>query len=188
MASPPPSSQLPPPPPASQSHFAKFDNFTPDDHAPFDDEFARLASSQQWVPGSQEYTKERTIAMREELKFSFFSLALPAAGGGDDELTPQQLLEGYQLLCDEVRIPRGESVPECKRALKATLVNIIDLLNVRRTGGAVEVWDNFDAFRTYTLADGQRIDKEEAKAAPGILASLLQNFGRGRNVWVLISP
>lgn len=32
--------------PMSQSHFAKFDNFTPNDNVSFDDEFARLASSQ----------------------------------------------------------------------------------------------------------------------------------------------
>ena len=51
------------PPPASQCHFATFTNFTPDGAAPFNDEFARLASSQEWVPGSQEYTRERTVAM-----------------------------------------------------------------------------------------------------------------------------
>lgn len=33
------------PPPPSQSHFAKFEHFTPNDAASFDDEFARLASS-----------------------------------------------------------------------------------------------------------------------------------------------
>lgn len=61
------------PPPPSQSHFAKFEHFTPNDAASFDDEFARLASSQQWVPGSQEYTRQRTIAMREELQLHYFS-------------------------------------------------------------------------------------------------------------------
>ncbi len=47
--------------------------FTPNDAALFDNEFARLASSQQWVPGSQEYTRQRTIAMREELELHYFS-------------------------------------------------------------------------------------------------------------------
>ncbi len=38
--------------PPSQSHFAKFEHFAPNDTASFDDEFNRLASSQQWVPSS----------------------------------------------------------------------------------------------------------------------------------------
>ncbi|KAK2728898.1 hypothetical protein CKAH01_10726 [Colletotrichum kahawae] len=36
------------PPTSSQSHFDKFTNFVPDNTASFDDEFARLASSQNW--------------------------------------------------------------------------------------------------------------------------------------------
>ncbi len=61
------------PPRPSQSHFAKFDHFTPNDAASFDDEFARLASSQRWIPGSQEYTRQRTITIKEELELHYFS-------------------------------------------------------------------------------------------------------------------
>ncbi|KLU92348.1 hypothetical protein MAPG_11294 [Magnaporthiopsis poae ATCC 64411] len=177
-------------PPASQSHFAKFEDFTPDDAAPFDDEFSRLASSQQWVPGSQEYTRQRTIAMREELSLHFFSQLPPAVkledvdeeGEGEDvkELSAEEVaLQGYQALCREVGIDDpSDDVAVCKRALKSTLVNIVDLIDTRRTGKDVKVWDDFAKFRKYTLQPAKRIDLSEAKAPPGYLASLLQ-FLRG---------
>jgi len=166
---PPSSSQ--PPPPASQSHFATFDNFTPDDSASFDREFARLASSQEWVPGSQQYTRERTIAMREELTSLYFS-----TDERPERLTEEQQLKGYRDLCDEIGIPPGNCIDECKKHLRSTLVNIVDLIDARRTGSAAMVWQDFDAFRTYTLQDEHRINKEEAKRGEGLLASLLQNF------------
>ena len=161
------------PPPASQSHFAKFENFTPNDDTSFDQEFALLASSQHWIPGSQEYTRERTIAMREELKLHYFSQPLTDV---NEELTEEAKLEGFQALCREVRIPPSDSIAECKRQLKKNLVNIIDLIDARRTSKEVKVWNNFEAFRKYTLQDGHRIDKDEAKKDGGLLASLLQRL------------
>jgi hypothetical protein len=185
---PPPSSQIPPSssqlaPLGSQSHFAKFDNFTPDDGASFDNEFARLASSQQWVVGSQEYTRERTIAMREELNLHYFSQPQPLADIDEEpkKLNEEQIIQGFRDLCSEIGIPPGNSIEECKKHLKSTLVNIVDLIDARRTRTTVMVWDDFDAFRDYTLQDGHRINKEEAKKGQGFLASLLQDFsGRGR--------
>ncbi|KAK1613524.1 hypothetical protein BDP81DRAFT_466777 [Colletotrichum phormii] len=177
---PPSSSQAPPP--ASQSHFATFDNFTPDDSASFDHEFARLASSQEWLPGSQQYTRERTIAMREELESHYFPSTPPIINNNKrtKRLIKEQQLKGYQDLCREISLPLGDSVDECKKSLKSTLVNIVDLIDARRTHSAVRVWQDFDAFRNYTLQDEHRIDKEEAKKGEGILASLLQNFGLGQ--------
>ncbi|EWZ27936.1 uncharacterized protein FOBCDRAFT_276310 [Fusarium oxysporum Fo47] len=165
--------------PMSKSHFAKFDNFTPKDDATFDDEFARLASSQNWVPGSQVYTQERTIAMREELQLHYFSQTKQP----DGKLTEEEQLEGYQNLCREVRIPVSDSIAECKKNLKNTLVNIVDLIDARRVQKDVKVWDDFEAFRAYTLQDEHRINMQEAKEDGGYLASLLQrlNGPRSRN-------
>ncbi|RSL79794.1 hypothetical protein CDV31_017174 [Fusarium ambrosium] len=143
-------------PPASQSHFSKFENFTPDENASFDHEFARLASSQTWVPGSQMYTRERTIAMRQELKLHYFSQPRPLHDT-NEELTEEEKLQGYQELCHEVRIPPSDSIAECKKHLKNTLVNIVDLIDARRTRKAVKVWHDFEAFRAYTLKDEHRI-------------------------------
>ena len=171
------------PPPPSQSHFAQFEHFTPDDAAPFDDEFARLASSQQWVPGSQEYTRQRTIAIREELELHYFSQPQQLDDiGEEEELNEEEKsLQGYQALCREVGVDPSDSVVECKRTLKNTLVNIVDLIDARRTGKPVEVWDSFEEFRAYTLQDDKRIDIQEAKRHPGYLASLLQRLSRPRS-------
>ncbi|KAK3299535.1 uncharacterized protein B0H64DRAFT_388895 [Chaetomium fimeti] len=173
-------------PPPSQSHFAKYKHFTPNDAASFDDEFARLASSQEWVPGSQNYTRQRTIAMREELELHYFSQSQSQQLDDIDEetgeeLTPEEIkLRGYQALCHEVGIDPSDSVAECKRHLNNTLVNIVDLIDARRTGKRVKVWDSFQEFRAYTLLDNHRIDITEAKRPPGYLASLLQRLSGPR--------
>jgi hypothetical protein len=132
-------------PPTSQSHFAKFEDFTPNDAASFDHEFARLASSQQWVPGSQEYTRQRTIAIKEELELHYFSQPQLDNIDEEEELSEEEIrLRGYQALCQEVGINPSDSVAECKRCLKNTLVNIVDLIDARRTGKRVKVWDSFE--------------------------------------------
>lgn len=166
-------------PPPSQSHFAQFENFTPNDDASFDDEFARLASSQSWMPGSQLYARERTIAMRQEIKLHYFTRSQPLDGTDQvptEELTEEEILKGYQTLCQEVQIPPSDSVVECKKNLKKTLVNIVDLIDARRTRKEVKVWDDFEAFRNYTLQDEHRINRDEAKQDGGYLESLLQHL------------
>ncbi|EHK15759.1 uncharacterized protein TRIVIDRAFT_64357 [Trichoderma virens Gv29-8] len=162
------------PPPSSQSHFDKFQNFTPSHDAPFDKEFARLALSQNWIPGSQEYTKERTIAMREELKTHYFSSQ--HLDSTQEEPTEEEILQGYQDLCIEVGIPPCDTAAECKGNLKKKLVNIVDLIDARRTNRKVRVWRDFQAFRKYTLQKEHRISVDEAKKDGGYLASLLQRL------------
>ncbi|KAK5651343.1 hypothetical protein OQA88_12576 [Cercophora sp. LCS_1] len=216
-----------PPPSQSQSHFSKYNNFVPNEDASFDEEFSRLASSQEWKPGSQEYTRQRTIAMREELEFFYFSQPLadikeetPLPSDDEDgcvitsviKLEPKSSstqkiklepglsqsqkvkmdpkLAGYQHLCREVGLEPSGDVEECRRRLKTVWVNIIDLIDARRTGREVDVWTNFEAFRWYTLQPEHRIDQNEAKKNGGFLASLLQrlykpgerrNMNRGRS-------
>ncbi|TWU70437.1 hypothetical protein ED733_000022, partial [Metarhizium rileyi] len=80
-------------PPLSQSHFAKFEDFTPNADAPFEHEFTRLASSQDWIPGSQRFTRERTIAMREEIAVHYFP------GSQTVDLSEEEKLQGYRALC-----------------------------------------------------------------------------------------
>ncbi|KAL7819614.1 hypothetical protein V8C26DRAFT_394647 [Trichoderma gracile] len=180
------------PPPSSQSHFSKFNNFTPSQNTPFDQEFALLALSQDWTPGSQQYTKQRTIALREELKTHYFSSqsqsqsqsqpssSIDSSSSSTQQLTEEEILKGYQDLCTEVDITPSPSVMECKRQLRKKLVNIVDLIDARRTGSKVRVWCDFDAFRAYTLKDEHRINKEEAKQDGGFLASLLQHLRNPR--------
>ncbi|KAI9164021.1 hypothetical protein HJFPF1_05656 [Paramyrothecium foliicola] len=155
--------------PSSQSHFAKFEGFTPNESSSFNVEFASLALSQNWIPGSQQYTEERTIALREELKRHYFPRSKP-----DD------VLAGYQALCQEVGLDPGDSIIDCKRILKTKLVNIVDLIDARRTGKKVEIWEDFEKFRKYTLKDEHRISVERAKEDGGYLASLLQRLREPR--------
>ncbi|KAF3769415.1 hypothetical protein M406DRAFT_245551 [Cryphonectria parasitica EP155] len=158
---------------SSQSHFAKFEDFTPNDDASFDQEFARLASSQNWIPGSQQYTQERTIAIREELKFHYFPQAVDKT---NKNINKKDKLDGYQSLCREVGIPPHSSITKCKKELKNTLVNIVDFIDSRRVGKGVKVWQDFNAFCEYTREDEHRIDVHEAKKDGGYLASLLQRL------------
>ncbi|KFG83693.1 hypothetical protein MANI_024897 [Metarhizium anisopliae] len=128
------------------------------------------------MPSSEQYTQERTFAMREELKSYYFSKSQEHDHRGE-ELTEEGKLEGYQALCREVRIPPSHSMSECKKHLKNTLVNIVDLIDARRRSKEVKVWHDFEAFRDYTLKDEHRIDMGEAKKDGGYLASLLQYLG-----------
>ena len=43
-------------------------------------------------------------------------------------------------------------------------------------GIQVKIWDDFKAFRGYTLQDEHRINRNEAKKDGGFLASLLQHL------------
>lgn len=160
------------PPPASQSYFVTFENFTPDDDAAFDDEFARLACSQDWIPGSQQYTREHTIAMRQEVKLHYFSQT--AEDNPNRELA-EEGLAGYQGLCSEIGIDSSDSIDKCKKNLQSTLVNIIDLIGARRMNKVLKVWDDFEAFRAYTLQDGHRVDPKEAEKGK-FLEALLQRL------------
>lgn len=111
--------------------------------------------------------------MRQALKLHYFSQSrLP--GDTDEEPTDEEKLKGYQTLCHEVGISPSDSIAECKKQLKNTLVNIVDLIDTRQTLKKVKVWHNFKAFRNYTLQDGHRINIDEAKKEGGYLACLLQ--------------
>ncbi|KAI2618949.1 hypothetical protein GGS26DRAFT_573655 [Hypomontagnella submonticulosa] len=204
---------MPPlPPPASQSYFDGFNNFVPDNKSRFDDEFHRFASSQGIVPGSKDYRRQRTRAIRDELVFHYSPrsnrvirnlFATPKPGNdlldegqaidADEaqEATPEltqtvldeeMQLEIYQNMCHAVGIPQELTISECKRVLRGLLVNIIDYIDARRTGKEIKVWDwsEFGEFSAYTLQDGKRIDKDEAKAGGGFLSVFLQELAGPR--------
>ncbi|KAL6884487.1 hypothetical protein GGI43DRAFT_419399 [Trichoderma evansii] len=88
----------------------------------------RLASSQNWISGSQLYNRECTIAMRQELKLHYVSQSWPLDDAGE-ELTEEEELKWYQDLCEEVGIPPSDSIAVSKNHLKDTLVNIIELID-----------------------------------------------------------
>jgi hypothetical protein len=126
----------------------------------FDDDFSRFAVSRGLVLGSPQYSQQRTIAMCIELEPEYFSSSQPK-------------LENFQALCSEVGVPPGRSIAECRARLKGVYVNIVDLINARRMGTRVRVFNSFAEFRNYTRQPGKTINREVAKAGFGSLASLL---------------
>ncbi|OTA90701.1 hypothetical protein M434DRAFT_44720, partial [Hypoxylon sp. CO27-5] len=166
------------PPPASQSYFDQFPDFVPDNSASFDDEFHRFASSQGLVSGSQEYRRERTKAICDELKFYYSSQLDNVAGPSHTipelskgSLDERSKLDIYQNMCREIGVDPRDTITDCRRELKKVLVNIIDYIDARRIRKKVEIWDwsNFNEFSKYSLQDEKRIDRNEAKADGGFL-------------------
>ncbi|OTB19277.1 hypothetical protein K445DRAFT_314163 [Daldinia sp. EC12] len=187
------------PPPASQSYFDQFPNFLPNNSASFDDEFSRFASSQGLQSGSQEYRRERTKAIRDELKFHYLSQTvdledIPAA---IPELAKRSLdecekLDIYQNMCREIGVKPQDTIVACRRELKGVLVNIVDYIDARRIGKKVKIWawSDFHLFSVYSLQDDKRMDIREAKADGGFLSALLQKItgpGPGKNALALLA-
>ncbi|KAI0170004.1 hypothetical protein GGR52DRAFT_491732 [Hypoxylon sp. FL1284] len=176
------------PPPSSQSYFDKFPDFQPDVTSSFDDEFDRFASSQGLKCGSKDFRRERTKAIRDELRYHYSSQLSDTPECAEDipELTKEDLskketLAIYQNMCREIGVDQGSTIAECRRQLKSVLVNIIDYIDARRVPGKkIVIWDwkDFAKFSAYTLHGNKRIDVEEAKADGGFLSALLQRLIR----------
>jgi hypothetical protein len=182
--------------PMFENHFANFNGFEPKPTLPFAEEFDRLASSQQWEKGSGTYRQQRVAAMSKELQFQF-SQSTPRVknepgsddstyesgsdGDNKEELTEEQRdLRVYQNLCREVNKPPSATAEECIVTLKdAPYVNLIDLINTRRTGSQPKTYDSWDEFVRYTTTTpGKKIDLKYAKTDQ-FLMSLLQNMRTG---------
>lgn len=172
-------------------HFAQFrsQDFEPNASAPFSDEWERLRASQGWVPGSQAYKRERARALRNELRACYFPpsasktkeediieeeggagedctgelLGLETKGEADEDESPMAELTGFQAMCRDVGQQPGNTIDECKTTLRATLVNIVDLIDTHRTGKPVQVWTDFESFRAYTMQPDKTIPLEQAK-------------------------
>lgn len=164
-----------------QSHFAQYPEFEPESNKPFDEEFKRLAQSQDWVPNSQQYHEERTLAIKQEIQNEYWEPVLKEEELS--QLTSEERrrreedwkIRGYQALLNEVNKEPRDSIEACVEILQSTLVNIVDLLDARRTGMKVEVFENFKDFRAYTIKPGKRIHLATAKK-DAFLSTLLQNL------------
>lgn len=99
-------------------------------------------------------------------------------------------LLGFQSMCRAVGKTPGDTKSQCEMILKSTLVNIVDLINARRTGRdtAVLPWTNFAKFKAYTLGSSDKtMPINEAKRDP-ILRCFLQNFSAPRDGYVTGPP
>ncbi|KAH9885941.1 hypothetical protein F4778DRAFT_759759 [Xylariomycetidae sp. FL2044] len=146
--------------------FASSPYFEPNPNAPFEDEFRRFSVTHNLTP--QQWRVLRTRAIDRELVYHYFSQK-PSVGdegaavaSGVDE---RQLLKGYQDMAraaDTVVDPVAE---ECWRCLVFVPVDIIGLIDFRRTGQRP----------ARSIEKSTVICPKEAKAGSGILSSLHPN-------------
>ncbi|KAF1993281.1 hypothetical protein P154DRAFT_527873 [Amniculicola lignicola CBS 123094] len=164
------------------SHFAQHlsnNEFEPDFTAPFNQEFQRFAKFKGIPFGSQEYRKERTAAIDNDLRTQF-TQGLPDSQNSEEE----NQLRIFQAVCEEVGKTVHDSVEQCLRELKNGLpyINIINLLDCRRTGGKTGLEKFYDKadFIEYTKRPGNMVNLQYAKE-DGILRALLQDLSSGGN-------
>lgn len=123
---------------------------------------------QQTVGSSQSLIKTKEEDIIEEGDWTGENCAgeLPAPetkGEADEDGFATAELMGFQAMCRDVGQQPGITIDECKTTLRATLVNIVDLIDTHRTGQAVQVWTDFESFREYTTRPDKTIPLEQAK-------------------------
>ena len=138
--------------------------FEPVDHKPFLEQFDALASSQNWRQDQQEYRDRKHKAIKEEFDFHYLT-ALQGIKIGEEKkqeeeeekaLEPEELyrrkMECYRRLCKILGKKEPGSIEEGQKILKSRppWVNIIDLIDSRRTGKPFKTWDDFTEFKNYT--------------------------------------
>ncbi|KAJ9649046.1 hypothetical protein H2199_000959 [Coniosporium tulheliwenetii] len=130
-------------------YFESFTDFVPDPTDSLASEFKRLAIHKKWATDSDKYHHNRRLAYADQFGQYF----------GTDATK----LENFQRLCVEVGIdPPPLSITQCKKALKGVLVNLVNLVDSRRTGEPIKQFDTFKEFRRYTF-NGRVFPKDEAK-------------------------
>ncbi|KAH0559522.1 hypothetical protein GP486_003961 [Trichoglossum hirsutum] len=149
----------------SRHFFDKFqsEGFAPDPTAPLVVEFKRLARSQGWGKDSNQYKEQRAVCYVAEFEAHY---------GNKSER-----LEGWQSLCREVHItPVPTSISKCKKELRKVWVNIVDLIDCRRTGQRVTLHSSRNALRKYSKKHGKIFSLKAAKNNGFLAALLIQMF------------
>ncbi|KAF2121312.1 hypothetical protein BDV96DRAFT_209322 [Lophiotrema nucula] len=163
----------------STSYFAQHRNFEPIPNAPFNDEFDRLVSSQDWT--REEAREQKARATEEELGYHYGFTKKEEGVETSEKEEQEPMLKGYQALCDELGKPKHDTVLGCIQELKREpFFNIIDVIDARRTGKPAKGYTDFDDFASYTLEPGKCLDRKMIHQTDGkILQSLLQDFTWG---------
>ncbi|KIM27376.1 hypothetical protein M408DRAFT_330080 [Serendipita vermifera MAFF 305830] len=146
------------------SYWSLFPDFDHDETAPIQEEFVRLSQQQNW-DGKD---KMKASARQKEWGKCFRSEFSQHYGQDASSLS------GWQSLCNEVGLdPIPQSVEACKMALKGKVwVNIVDLVDCRRTGTKVKCHETRGHLRHYTKFNKKIFPKVEAKKN-GFLTALL---------------
>ncbi|KAJ5950406.1 uncharacterized protein N7479_008819 [Penicillium vulpinum] len=144
----------------NSDYFLRFPTFKRAPSVSANVEFARLANQMNWKKDSKVYKQERAKFLVAEFNVHY---------GAD----PTKL-ENWQALCIELDISEPiESITKCRKALAKVHVNLVDLVDARRTGKKVKHFSSATALRTYTRATEKIFPKSAAKA-DGFLKALLR--------------
>ncbi|KAH9871760.1 hypothetical protein J1614_006016 [Plenodomus biglobosus] len=140
----------------------QYKGFTPNPRATFNNEFCRLARHQRW---------DREQRRSQHLRLFNADWEAHIGSATND-------INIWQDLCRLCWIaPLPPTIEQCKKALNKILVNICDILDSQRTGVAVHVFVNFDAFHAYTVPARICPAVKEAKADSSFLPVFLKDFG-----------
>ncbi|KAK5936607.1 hypothetical protein PMZ80_011135 [Knufia obscura] len=143
-------------------YFGRFGGFEHDESASLVEEFDRLALHQSWSSKSKRYRQEKQKCFAEEFHRHY----------GKDT----NKLSNWQHLCREVGIEPQKSITQCKRMLSKVAVNIVDLVDHRRTGSAVQQFASKARLRRYSITTGKIFSKKNAKEDGYLSALLIQMF------------
>lgn len=164
----------------NSNYFSRFPSFQTANSAFAISEFDRLAYQMNWNQGSKKYKRERAKFLVSQFDAHF----------GTDATK----LENWQALCVEVKIQSPiESISQCRKvmttssifprynnaksekALAKVHVNLVDLVDSRRTGKKVKHFPGPKALREYTI-DTRKIFPKSAAKKDGFLKALLRGI------------
>ncbi|OAP63864.1 hypothetical protein AYL99_03091 [Fonsecaea erecta] len=148
--------------------FAEYPEFDYDQSAEIWREFYRMCDGFGWRGRNDE---------KEEAKERFKSAMVLQFN--DLYGTDRDDLNAWQGLCRILNIfPPPTELDECRKRVRRTHVNLVDLVDAPRTGARVEVFTNLEELQKYTIDTGKYFPKEDAYAG-GLLKFLLREiFGK----------
>ncbi|KAF8988974.1 hypothetical protein BDQ17DRAFT_1257362 [Cyathus striatus] len=85
-------------------------------------------------------------------------------------------LNAWRHICQIIGIsPVPETITDCKKAVKHVHINLVDLVDTKRTGSSIKRFNSEVALSNYTMSTEKIFPKLEARAG-GILKFLLRNI------------
>ncbi|EIW80425.1 hypothetical protein CONPUDRAFT_105427 [Coniophora puteana RWD-64-598 SS2] len=133
-------------------------------------EFERLCSFMKWDdkdnPKRREKRREARKLFQDALTQQFNVMY------GEDE----NELAAWQSLCAALELdPIPDTVEKCRESIRLTFVNLVDLVDIQRTGKSVQRFNSEVALSTYTKAEEKYFPRENAYQS-GLLRYLLRHI------------
>ncbi|KAG6268084.1 hypothetical protein E4U48_004850 [Claviceps purpurea] len=145
--------------------FSRYSQFDYDPHSQVWSEYNRLCRYFRWDKGSPTEKTARKL-FRQALVDEFGAIY-----GVDDNK-----LDVLQRLCEKLEInPLPQTLTDCREAIQAHYVNIVDFVDCERTGKPIPKFVGLEELQRYTIKTGKIFPKWEAKASL-LLRFLLQRI------------